>query len=455
MSDIEKLRNEMERITTDMLKLLKSRTDISKEIGNLKNQLGLTVTDESREDELRDKMMKLSKEIGFQETLASRFLNFLLNESVRVQSSESKTHLTIFLKAKELEQKGKKIIHLEVGEPDFKPPEKVKRSLSEIYDLGFGKYGPSKGIPEFRKNISQYVNQSFDAETTSENILVVPGARFGVFLAFSTLLNYGDEVIIIEPAWPAYRQCAMNAGVKIRSIKTTLENKWEPSLEQITASINDNTKMIVLNYPNNPTGKILSQKLQKSIVDIAKQNNLYILSDEIYSNYSNDEWESVLSYDYDKSIITQSFSKSHSMTGFRIGYVVGSNKIIEKMATLQALCLTNVSEPIQFVAMNSINEDVSNNVSIIHERLDVLSNLAGKMNLEFESPDGAMYIFVRMKNEVNTSELAEKLLENGLAIAPGNAFGDYKHFFRISACIEKEKIVEGMDILKAITNDML
>ena len=444
----------MERITTDMLKLLKSRTDISKEIGNLKNQLGLTVTDESREDELRDKMMKLSKEIGFQETLASRFLNFLLNESVRVQSSESKTHLTIFLKAKELEQKGKKIIHLEVGEPDFKPPEKVKRSLSEIYDLGFGKYGPSKGIPEFRKNISQYVNQSFDAETTSENILVVPGARFGVFLAFSTLLNYGDEVIIIEPAWPAYRQCAMNAGVKIRSVKTTLENKWEPSLEQITASINDNTKMIVLNYPNNPTGKILSQKLQKSIVDIAKQNNLYILSDEIYSNYSNDEWESVLSYDYDKSIITQSFSKSHSMTGFRIGYVVGSNKIIEKMATLQALCLTNVSEPIQFVAMNSINEDVSNNVSIIHERLDVLSNLAGKMNLEFESPDGAMYIFVRMKNEVNTSELAEKLLENGLAIAPGNAFGDYKHFFRISACIEKEKIVEGMDILKAITNDM-
>ena len=455
MSDIEKLRNEMERITTDMLKLLKSRTDISKEIGNLKNQLGLTVTDESREDELRDKMMKLSKEIGFQETLASRFLNFLLNESVRVQSSESKTHLTIFLKAKELEQKGKKIIHLEVGEPDFKPPEKVKRSLSEIYDLGFGKYGPSKGIPEFRKNISQYVNQNFDAETTSENILVVPGARFGVFLAFSTLLNYGDEVIIIEPAWPAYRQCAMNAGVKIRSVKTTLENKWEPSLEQITASINDNTKMIVLNYPNNPTGKILSQKLQKSIVDIAKQNNLYILSDEIYSNYSNDEWESVLSYDYDKSIITQSFSKSHSMTGFRIGYVVGSNKIIEKMATLQALCLTNVSEPIQFVAMNSINEDVSNNVSIIHERLDVLSNLAEKMNLEFESPDGAMYIFVRMKNEVNTSELAEKLLENGLAIAPGNAFGDYKHFFRISACIEKEKIVEGMDILKAITNDML
>jgi len=104
--------------------------------------------------------------------------------------------------------------------------------------------------------------------TNIENVLVVPGARFGVFLAFSTLLNHGDEVIIIEPSWPAYRQCAINAGVKIRSIKTTLENKWEPSLEQINASLNNNTKMIVLNYPNNPTGKILSKELQDSIVDL-------------------------------------------------------------------------------------------------------------------------------------------------------------------------------------------
>ena len=126
MSDIEKLRDDMEKITADMLKLLKSRTDIAKEIGSLKNQQGLTVTDESREDELREKMMKVCNEIGFEKTLATRFLNFLLNESVRVQSSESQTHLTIFLKAKELERNGKKIIHLEVGEPDFRPPETVR-----------------------------------------------------------------------------------------------------------------------------------------------------------------------------------------------------------------------------------------------------------------------------------------------------------------------------------------
>jgi aspartate aminotransferase len=142
------------------------------------------------------------------------------------------------------------------------------------------------------------------------------------------------------------------------------------------------------------------------------------------------------------------------MTGYRIGYAISSNRIIEKMAKLQTLCLTNVSEPIQSVAMKSINDDVSNNTKIMRERLNILCELAQNMGLEFEIPDGAMYIFARMKNNINTSELAEKLLEYGLAIAPGSGFGDFKHFFRISACVEKEKLIEGMDILKAITNDM-
>ena len=141
------------------------------------------------------------------------------------------------------------------------------------------------------------------------------------------------------------------------------------------------------------------------------------------------------------------------MTGYRIGYVISSVKIVEEMAKLQALCLTNVSEPIQYLAMNSIDENVSDNVKIIKERLLVLTDLAKKMGLEFQIPDGAMYVFARTKSEINTSELAERLLEHGLAIAPGNAFGDYKHFFRISACVEKEKIVQGMDILKASLND--
>ena len=116
-----------------------------------------------------------------------------------------------------------------------------------------------------------------------ENIMICPGARFAVYLAITTLLNPGDEIIVIEPAWPAYKDCALNAGIKVRTIKTTLETKWEPSIDQINNAINENTKMIILNYPNNPTGKDSSRKDSRQYyVQIAKEHDLYVLSDEIY-----------------------------------------------------------------------------------------------------------------------------------------------------------------------------
>ena len=448
MTELEELRKKIEAVTIEMLSLLKIRNEIAKEIGKIKNQQGMSVSNESRENELRNLVKKKCQEINFDSSTAMKFLNFLLNESVKAQSSESNTHLAIFLKAKELEQQGKKIIHLEVGEPDFEPPISVKQSLSEVYDKGFGNYGPAKGLPEFRKEVADFANQNFGAVVDFENIMITPGARFGVFLSITTLLEPGDEIIVIEPAWPAYRQCAINSGIKVRTVKTSLENKWEPKIEEITSCINENTKMIVLNYPNNPTGKVLPKKILDEIVEISKRHDLFILSDEIYSNYSNDEWNSVLSYNYQKSIITQSFSKSHSMTGYRIGYVVSSQDIINRLTKLQALCLTNVSEPIQYAAMKSLNDNVDDNIRAIDERLKRLQEICNEMGLEFLNPDGAMYIFARTKNPINTSELCEKLLEEGLAIAPGIGFGDYNEFFRISACQDIKTLNEGMDILK-------
>ena len=134
MSEIDELRKKMETITLEMIKLLEARTDIAEKIGKIKNDLGISVTDESREVELREKIIAECKTLKLDEKIGTRFLNFLLNESVKVQSKDSQTHLTIFLKAKEMESNGKKIIHLEVGEPDFNPPESVKKSLSQIYE---------------------------------------------------------------------------------------------------------------------------------------------------------------------------------------------------------------------------------------------------------------------------------------------------------------------------------
>ena len=454
MSDISNLRNQMDEVTLELIKLLKTRTDIAKEIGKVKKTIGKVVTDEEREDNLRGKIIKVSKEIGLDETLASKFLNFLLNESIKVQSENKQTHLSIFLKAKSLEQKGKEIIHMEVGEPDFSPPEIVKKSLSEIFDKGFMKYGQAKGMPKFREALAKYVSKKFNVEITQENIIVSPGARFSIFSAISTLLNPGDEMIVIEPAWPAYKDCALNAGIKVRTINTTLEKKWEPSIEQIKNTINSNTKMIVLNYPNNPTGKILPEKLQDRIMEIAKENNLYVLSDEIYSQYAKANWKSILSYNYEKSIVTQSFSKSHAMTGFRVGYAITSKQIIEKMVKLEALCLTNVSEPIQYVAMKALEADTSNNSKIIQKRLDMLATKAKEIGLEFIIPDGAMYIFAKVNKEgFDGVKFANNSLDKGLAVAPGEGFGNYKNFIRISACQDEKALMEGMVILGKIMGD--
>ena len=451
MSDIEKLRDQIDKITLEIIRLLKARVELVKEIGSIKNNLGLGITNEERERQLRTKVIALCKEIGLEERIAATMLNFLLNESVKIQSSGKQTHLSIFLKAKSLEQQGKKIIHMEVGEPDFYPPKIVKKALGEVYDKGFTKYGESKGMPEFRVALAKKNSERYRTNIKVENIMVSPGARFSVFLSISSLLHPGDEIIIIEPAWPAYRENALNASIKVRTVHTTLEEKWEPSTKEIESMINPNTKMIVLNYPNNPTGKILPRKIQDQVVDIAIKNGLYILSDEIYSDYAYKEWKSVLSYEYNKSIITQSFSKSHAMTGFRIGYSVSSPEIIDRMAKLQALCITNVSEPIQYVSLKALEADTSDNTKTMKNRLGVVIQKAKTMRLDFEEPDGAMYLFARVRNDnFDGSDFANKLLDSGVAVAPGEAFGDYQNFLRISACQPEETLIEGMRVINKV-----
>jgi aspartate aminotransferase len=448
MTDIDQLRNKIDDITLQMLRLLKERTDIARQIGVLKRNSGIGVFDEAREEQLRTEVGQLCRDIGLDDGLGRKFLNFLLNESAKVQTDGRQTHLTIFAKAKNLEQQGKKIIHLEVGEPDLAPPQHVKDALAEAVDKGFVRYGPAAGMPRLRSALAQHFSAKFGTPVKQENILVSPGGRFSIYLAMSTLLNPGDEVIVIEPAWPAYRDCAVNAGAKVRTIATTLKDKWEPSLEQIEKKISPNTKMIVLNYPNNPTGKILLPEIQDKIINTAKKHDLYILSDEIYSEYAFSRWKSAASSNYKKTIVTQSFSKSHAMTGFRIGYTVADPEIIDVMTRLQALCITNVAEPIQYAALKALQADTQDNVKSIRTKLDVIISEAKRAGLEFVAPDGAMYVFANVsKPGFDGLEFANSLLNHGVAVAPGEGFGNYKSFIRISACQDENKLKEGMRLL--------
>jgi aspartate aminotransferase len=350
------------------------------------------------------------------------------------------------MKAKELEKTGKKIIHMEVGEPDYPPPLKVKEELAKIYDNKRYHYTEISGLSQLRQAISKKF-----ANIVPEQVLVTPGGRFAVFCAISSLLNSGDEIINIEPSWPAYKECADFIGAKTRVLKTTLEDKWAPNLKMLENLININTKMIVLNYPNNPTGKILDSHLLEKIVSIAREYNLFILSDEVYLDYSFGQYNSILDYQYDKSIMVSSFSKTYAMTGFRVGYGIGNTNIISQMRKVQATSITSVAEPMQYSALVAIGDDIQGNIDSIQSRLNLICKRLQEMKTEFIVPNGAMYVFPKIlaKNYSDDISLVYDLLQNGVAIAPGSGFGNsYKQFIRISACQSPKLLNEGLDILE-------
>src|ERR687886_2741306 len=452
--DISRLRSEIRDITEKIIYQVHNRMQISERIGEIKSKLNVDVTDEKVEQDVRNSVLRLAKEIGMDAEFSGKLLNVMLTESVKLQQRQRftprQTHLGIFMKAKQLEATGKKIIHMEVGEPDYHPPRNVKSALIKSYESNRYHYTETKGILKLRQAVASKVQNS----TREDQVIITAGARFAVFTAFASLLRIGDEVISIEPAWPAYRECADFVGAKINLLKTTLEQQWTPDMRTLDNMINTSTKMIVMNYPNNPTGKVLDEKITEKIVSLAKDNNTYILSDEVYSDYAFNGFKSILEYGYDKSIMISSFSKGHAMTGFRVGYTIANKDIVDKMAKVQATALTSVAEPMQYSALAALegSNNPSQNQKKMKKRLDLICNRLRKISFRFKEPEGAMYVYPKFKNGIEGDDITvvERLLDLGVAVAPGSGFGDsYRRFIRISGCQPEDVLEQGLDKLEA------
>ena len=451
--ELESLRDQVRRITDEIMRDVQKRLELAEQIGEIKSRLGIDVKDERVEQEIRVKVMALAGEIGMNEDFALRLLNILLEQSESVQALErqqpqKQTHLAVFMKAKQLETAGKKIIHMEVGEPDYPPPAVVGDSLSDSFRLKRYHYTDTRGIPSLRDAIAK------DAGVPEDNLIITPGGRFAVFSAMVALVKAGQEIIVIEPAWPAYKECANFIGAKTRVLKTRLEDSWTPNTTQLEDMINPATRMIVLNYPNNPTGKVLEKKTMDRILSIAKDHGLYLLSDEVYADYAfNSRFHSVLEYGYEKSIMVSSFSKRYAMTGFRVGYGIANKDVIAAMTKVQAIGITSVAEPMQHAALAAMAADYSQNVSLMKKRLSFVADKLRKMSLRFIEPEGAMYVYPEVPT-LDDSTLVERLLGRGVAVAPGSGFGDsYKNFVRISACQPSEFLGRGLDIMATVLQE--
>ncbi len=450
---LEKLRDDMRIVTADIIKLVQKRMGIASEIGNIKDNLMMKIEDISVEQDIARYVHELGTQFGLNNEFIGKLLNLLLLESINIQKAKTSKkeakldHMAMFLKAKQLESEGKKIIHLEVGEPDYLPPVNVKNELLKTFEKKRIHYTQTNGVPMLRNLIAQ------ERSVKEENVIITPGARFAVFSAMVSNLSIGDELIISEPAWPAYRDCANFIGVKVKAIRTNVEQKWDLDLDQLEQLITSNTKMIVLNSPNNPTGKIIREREIDDILKLARKNDIFVLSDEVYSMYSYIPYKSILDFGYDKSIMVSSFSKSHAMTGFRVGYAISSKDVIDRISKIQAIAITSVAEPMQYAAIAAMNSNVTKNMTLIKKRLDFIKSELENLPCEFVNPDGGMYYFVRFNNSTDVNKIIFNLLNEGVAVAPGIGFGEtYFDFIRISACQPTKLLNDGLKILKKVTN---
>jgi aspartate aminotransferase len=423
--------------------------ELAQKIGEIKTRLGIDVTDDQVESEIKKSVLGIARQIGLDPSYSSRLLNLLLIESVGLQRKQKtvvnqSSHMDILLKARKIEASGRPMIHLEIGEPDFGPPPSIKNAFEKAINSGYYHYTDARGIEILREKLALIHGFS------KEMVMVTPGGRFGVYSSIASLLKAGEEIVVIEPSWPAYSDCAALNSVKVKTIKTTLENQWSPNVNIINDSINDSTKMIVLNYPNNPTGKILDTNTTGRIVSLAKDYGLYILSDEVYSKYCIKKFKSISEYNYDKSIVIESFSKTYAMTGFRLGYILSSATIIKQIAKLLAFAMTSVAEPLQYCALNALETNYNTNIEETRSRLYTLVERLKKMDLSFTVPDGSMYLYPRINTiTLDDNSLVNLLLERGIAVAPGSAFGNsYNRFIRISATQPAEQIHKAMDVLE-------
>ncbi len=450
------IRSEIRRLTEEIFRLLAERMKLSREVAHLKEARGLPVEDIHVEKRLRGIVKEKSVELGIDPKLGLRLLNLLITESIGVQRSVMQkdvvTPVAMFQRAEQMEKAGSNIIHLEAGEPDFPPPSPVLEALKDAVDSGHTGYTDPVGIEPLREAVAEHLNNKFHTDLTKEQVLITHGARFALHLAVATTLKPGGEALIVEPAYPAYRKSVELFEGRPVAVQTSLDGEWTPNIDQVVDIFDEPPDMMILNYPANPTGKVLSREVFKGLVDFAVERGVTIFSDEVYMDYAFKPYRSILEYPDCKYIFTSSFSKSYSMTGFRIGYTVASKNDVERMARLEGLSLTCMPEFIQRAAIKALEceENLKQNVETIRKRAEYTASLLNELPVTYYKPDGGLYMFPRVDLPgFDSEDYALNLLEkHQVSVTPGSAFGDYNNHLRISLCQPEERLAEAVRRMK-------
>ncbi|MDY0236709.1 MAG: pyridoxal phosphate-dependent aminotransferase [Gudongella sp.] len=346
------------------------------------------------------------------------------------------------------------VISLGIGEPDLDTPKNIVEAGCKALNNGKTHYTPNAGIIGLRQEISKNLEKFGINSNPDKEIIVTTGAMGSLSMCLMVMINEGDEVLIQDPQWlNYYSQVKFVGGVAV-PIPVYEKNSFKLVAKDIRDRITDKTKIIMINTPNNPTGAVLDYNDLREIADIAIENDLFIISDEVYSTliYDGRRHISIASIEgmRDRVITINSFSKSFAMTGWRIGYAAGNEMVIDKMTRLQENLVACVNEPAQYAAIEALrNFDISENLKNIFEsrRNHIVKELNSINGLSCTMPSGGFYVFLNIKaTQKTSSEFANELLENKKVVTiPGSAFGKMgEGYVRIAYTLEESKLLEAV-----------
>lgn len=345
-------------------------------------------------------------------------------------------------KALKLQSEGKKIIRLNLGDPDLATPPEIVEAAYAAMKAGKTKYSSSYGELKLRQKLAEIHGVRVD------NVVITPGSKWGIFATMFLMMKGGGNVIIPTPYWTAYDLTAKSIGAKTKLLRTELENDWKVDLDTLEDMIDKDTRMIILNNPNNPTSKVIDPETLDGIVEIANKKGVTILSDEVYGTIAFTKAKSILEYDGDcRHILSNGFSKTFTMTGWRIGYIIANKTLVDDITKLNQITVNNVPVFIQEAALKGLEMQKQLSTKIkqeYEERAKMASQTLSKAGLSFSKPDAPFYVFPK-RSGLDSEKFALDLLDKGVAVAPGTAFGDYREHFRISLTAPKEEIKEGLD----------
>ncbi|MEM4703697.1 MAG: pyridoxal phosphate-dependent aminotransferase [Candidatus Bathyarchaeia archaeon] len=379
----------------------------------------------------------------------------------RMATLGTETAFEVLAKARALEAQGKSIIHLEIGEPDFDTPKNIKDAAIKALKDGYTHYGPSAGLPELRQAIAEYISKTRGIKVEADEVVVTPGAKPIMFFSIFALVNPGDEVLYPNPGFPIYESLINFVEAKPVPIPLLEKNDFRLDPEYVKSKITKKTKMIILNYPENPTGGIVTKEDLKVIADcIANRDDVFVLADEIYSRIIYEgKHESIASLPgmKDKTILLDGFSKTYAMTGWRLGYGVMRKDIAQKVAQLMTnsnSCTATFTQIAGIEALKGPQTEPEKMVAEFKKRREVIvEGLNSIKGFTCKKPRGAFYVFPNITGTgMDCRKLGDHLLYNGgVAVLPGTSFGKYgEGYLRLSFANSIENIKLALERIRKV-----